>query len=106
MPAEAWSMRSRVHPDAQEAELGVAESGARQVDECDGSDDLYPGRGPQFARALDRFDPGRARQGFAGRSVSRNTRDVGFRGGHGSQTRAFQIRGQAAQGKLRTVASA
>ena len=94
---EARGVHSRVHTDAQEAELSLAEGGASQVNECHGSDDLYSRRGPQFAGALDCRDPGWARQRSARGSLPRDSRDAGFRRGDGPPARTVQIRGQEAE---------
>src|SRR3989304_4321794 len=58
-------MHSRIHADAQEAEFGAAESGARAADQFDRSDDVHPGHRAQPAGALDRAGARRGRGGRA-----------------------------------------
>src|SRR6476620_8748142 len=50
-------LHPRLHPDAQEAEFGVAQGGARAPDERNRSDNVYSRRRPQPAGALDCADP-------------------------------------------------
>src|SRR4029077_6400 len=98
MSGEAGRVHSRVHPNAEEAELGAAQSGARALDECGGSDDVHSGHRAQLAGTLDRAGARRPREGLAGGSLSHRARNAG-RGGRGEpQARALEVRREAAQG--------
>src|SRR2546428_10330479 len=46
-PAEARRLRARLHPDAEETELGAEESRACSSDQRHRGDDLHPGRRPR-----------------------------------------------------------
>src|SRR5262249_15996402 len=60
-PAKARRLRSRLHPDAKEAEFGASESRESQAHKRDGSHNLHPWNRAQPAGALDRADPRRPR---------------------------------------------
>src|ERR1039457_1058443 len=97
-------MYARVYPDAEEAELGVAESGARSPDQRNRSDDLHSRRGTQPAGALDCADPRGPREGFAGCALSRGAWNAGRDGSRGTQPGPFEIRDETSEKGLRTVA--
>ena len=59
--AEAWRLHARLYADAEEAELGAAQSGARSSDQRHRGYDLHSGRWTQLAGALDRVDSRRPR---------------------------------------------
>ena len=65
---------SRVHHDAEEAELGAPEGGPRAADERHRGHGVHPGRRAQPAGALDRRDPRRPREGPAGRALPHRPR--------------------------------
>ena len=111
MPAEARRLHPRLHPDAQEAELGAAQSRPRSPDQRNRSHDLHSRRRPQPAGALDRADPRRPREGSAGRALSRDSRHAGCGRRRQPQAEPFEVRSQAAEGvtiqvKIRAVAAA
>src|SRR5262249_51628995 len=90
-PAEAWRMHARLHHDAEEAELSIAQS-------CEGAayqrlrgDRLYPRRGAQSAGALGGDDPRRARKGPARRSLPHPARCARHARREKSQAKALQI---------------
>src|SRR6266446_5413643 len=99
LPGKARRVHSRVHANAEETELGAAQSGARTVDERGGSDDVHSRDWAQLARALDRAGARRPREGFAGRAVSHRARDAGCRGRGKPQARALEVRREAAEGR-------
>src|SRR5437762_8146407 len=80
----------------EEAEFCPAQGGQGAVDEWPGSDCLYPGRGAQFAGALDRARARRAREGFAWSALSYCARNARRTGRGRSAARSFQVRSQAA----------
>src|SRR2546428_13796395 len=96
-PAEARRLRARLHPDAEETELGAEESRACSSDQRHRGDDLHPGRRPQPAGALAGAHPRRPREGSAGRALSRGARDArcGWRTGKNAGT--LQVRSEEAE---------
>src|SRR5487761_904424 len=60
---------------------------------------VHPRHRPQFAGALDRARARRPRQGFAGSSLSRNSRDARCRWRRESQASALEIRRETAQSR-------
>src|SRR5579862_4690197 len=70
LPAEARRLHARLHDDAEEAELGLAQGGEGSPDQRLRSADLYSGRGPQSSGTQRRADPRRPREGSAGRALS------------------------------------
>ncbi len=95
--AEAGRLHSRVHPDAEKAELGSAQSGARALDEWNRSYDVYPRRRPQPAGALDCAHTRRPRKRSSRRALSRDPRDAGCRGRSQSHARAFEVWSETAE---------
>ncbi len=98
MPAAARRVPSGEDDDAEEAELGFAESGARALDERKGSHGLHPRRRPQPAGALDGAGARGPREGLAGRAVPHRARDAGLPGDRIAAARPFQVRDEDAEG--------
>lgn len=73
---KAGHLHQGVHLDPEKTEFGVAQSGAREIDQRYGSDRLYSGRGPQIAGAFDRADPRRPRERPPGRALSYRARQA------------------------------
>src|ERR1700753_1887390 len=98
--AEARCVRSRVHPDAEEAELRVAQGGPRAPHQWHRGDDLHPGRRPQPAGALDRAHPRRPREGPPGRALPRDPRHPGCGRRAEPPPGAVEVRCEAAEGLM------
>jgi len=96
-PAKARRLRARLHPDAQEAELGAAQGRARPADQRDRGDDLHSRRRPQPAGTLARAHPRRPSQGPPGRPLSRRPRHARRRGRRGPHAGPIEIRREEAE---------
>src|SRR5882762_3214892 len=101
MSAKARSLHARVYADAEEAELRVAESGARTADQWDRGHDLHSRGWPQPPGALDCADPRRPCEGSAGRALSRDSRHAGCGGRGRPPARTIEIRRQAREEGLK-----
>jgi len=98
LPGEARGVHPRVYADAEEAEFGAAESGARAADERGGSDHVHSGDRAQLARALDRAGARGPREGSAGSALPHRARNAGRRGRREPQARTLEVRREAAEG--------
>ena len=85
VPSEAGSVRAGVYDDAEKAQLGTEEGGARAVDERRGSVRVYSRGGAQPPRALDGADSGRTGEGYSGFSVSHRSGSIGYGGCGGAE---------------------
>src|SRR5437868_3590645 len=92
-------MRARLHPDPQEAELRFAEGGARPPDDRDRGDRLHPRHRPQPPGALGRADPGRPRQGPAGRPLPHHPRHARHGRYQEPQEGSVEVRSEAGKGQ-------
>src|SRR5204863_9431628 len=99
LAAEAWSLHSRLHANSQETEFGVAQSRARASDQRYRGDYVHSRCRAQFAGTLDRSDTRGAREGSAGRSLSRDSWHAGFGRCQRSQEEPIEVRRQASEGR-------
>src|SRR5712691_2242369 len=98
LPGKARRVHSRVHANAEETELRVAQGGARAADQFRGSDHVHSRYWAQLAGALHRAGARRPREGPARRALSHRARDAGCGGSGESQAGALEVRSETAEG--------
>jgi hypothetical protein len=91
-PSKTRGLHESLHFDTKEAELRPAQGGTCTAYQRYRSDGIYSGCRPQFAGTRNRFNPGWAREGFAGRTLSHCARDFGHDGGSKPQKGQVEIR--------------
>src|SRR5215510_5155120 len=97
LPSKARGLSSSLYLNPQEAELGLAKSGARTVDERYGSDNVHPWRRTQPARTLHCFGARRSRKGFARGALPHRPRCAGCGRCDGSKAGSLEVRRETPQ---------
>ena len=102
LPATAGCVRSRVHLDSQEAELGPSQGGSCPSHQRHRGHDVRTRCWPQPPGALHRPHPRGTREGPSWSSVSHHSRHARLRGGRVTQAVPVEVRHQATEDLKRT----